>query len=722
MLNLIKKLKFSLGQSLPLVLQSEGAECGLACICMVAGYFGHNIDLVSLRRRFSISLKGATVKQLINISNQLMLVGRPMRLELTQLKKFNNPLILHWDLCHFVVLKAVKKDGIVIHDPAKGEIWCPWDKVSRSFTGVAIELRPAEDFQEKSEQISLGFSLLWKKVIGLKRSLSQILLLSLVMQFLILLSPYFIQLVVDNVVVTNDQQFLVMLGVGFTLLLIMRVASQMVRAWVVIYLRSILGIQLVANLVRHLLRLPMSWFDKRFVGDVLSRFQSLDYIKRLLSDGFVEGMLDGVMALITLGVMFYLNVKLALITLVSVSLFIVVRLVLFQPLRNASKESLQLQATSDSLFYESVRSVMPVKIFNGEASRQSKLENAQADWINADIKVGRLNLCQLSTKELTYGLEYVLIIWAGAVFVLNESMTVGVLFAFLAYRQQFTNSSQFFLDKLFEWRMMSLHLGRIADIALSQTEESLETDYPQLSQIKGRLEVKQLGFQYDTNEPYLFYNLNLAVEAGECVVLTARSGFGKTSLMKIMMGLSPPTAGSIELDGVDIRKIGLSNYRSVTAAVMQGDSLLSGSIADNISFFAVDVDQELMETVCKQAQIYDDIMAMPMGFNSLAGDMGSTLSGGQVQRILIARALYKQPSILFLDEASSALDNETETKINSVLKKMGITRIMIAHRQETIDMADRVIDLQSLVLQSSADGAQSSPSGQSKPANLVAVR
>ncbi|PAJ75932.1 hypothetical protein CJF42_02610 [Pseudoalteromonas sp. NBT06-2] len=691
---LIKKLQFSLRRKLPVVLQSEGAECGLASICMIAGYYGYKFDLVSLRRKFPISLKGATVKQLVSIANQLELVGRPMRLELEQLKKFQHPIILHWDLCHFVVLKSVKSDGIWIHDPAKGTVWCPWEKVSRSFTGVAIELRPSEDFKAKNEEVSLGFSLLWRKVIGLKRSLGQILILSLVMQSLLLISPYFIQLVVDNVVVTDDHQFLMILGIGFSLLLFLQVAARAVRAWVVLYLRSILGIQLVSNLMRHLLRLPMSWFDKRFVGDVLSRFQSLDYVKRLLSEGFVEGMLDGLMAILILFVMFYLNVTLALVTLTSVVIFIVMRLALFQPLRNATKESLQLKAASDSLFYESVRSVLPVKIFNGEATRQSKLENAQADWINADIKVGRFSIFQLTAKDLVYGFEYILLIWFGAFFILDDVMTVGLLFAFLAYRQQFATSSQFFLDKLFEWRMMGLHLGRIADIALSDAEESLETDYPMLQNVKGKLEIKDLSFQYDSNEPFLFENLCLTVESGESVALVAPSGFGKTSLMKLMMGLSNPNKGMVMLDGVDIRKIGLSNYRSSTAAVMQGDSLLSGSIGDNISFFAIDVDQELMDSVCQQAQIFDDIQSMPMGFNSLAGDMGSTLSGGQVQRVLIARALYKQPKILFLDEASSALDKDTEKRINIVLKNLGITRIMIAHRQETIDMADRIIYLQ----------------------------
>ena len=241
--------------------------------------------------------------------------------------------------------------------------------------------------------------------------------------------------------------------------------------------------------------------------------------------------------------------------------------------------------------------------------------------------------------------------------------------------------------------MMWLHLSRIADIALEEQERSLETDHPELENVSGKIELKNISYRYNENEPYIFENISLTIDAEECVALIAPSGFGKTTLMKIIMGLLPPTSGSVMIDGKDITQIGLNNYRNVTSAVMQGDDLLSGSLADNISFFSIDQDMQRLEQVAKDAFIYDDISAMPMGFHSLAGDMGSTLSGGQVQRILIARALYKNPKVLFLDEASSALDTITERKINTVLKNLGITRVMISHRQETIQMADRTIDL-----------------------------
>ncbi|TQV84263.1 peptidase domain-containing ABC transporter [Exilibacterium tricleocarpae] len=691
--SVLGKLKFGSRHSLPVVLQGEASECGLASICMIANYYGHNIDLVSLRRKYPISLKGATLKQLVNIANMLHLSGRTLKVELDELKRLNTPVILHWNMNHFVVLASVNRNGITIHDPGKGLVNLTWKEASRSFTGIALELRPTDEFKEKDEEASLGFSVLWSSVTGLNGSILQILILSLLLQLFVLIFPYFIKLVVDNVIVTNDRNFLVILGVGFTLLTLMRVFTQAFRSWVIVYLRTILNIQLITNLFRHLLRLPMGWFGKRFVGDIISRFSSLDYIKDLLSEGFVEGIIDGAMAVLTLTMMYIFSPTLATISLIAVTLYVVSRLVLYQPMRNRTKEGIQLKAVATGMFYESVRSVQPIKVFSGESISQAKLENANAEWMNADIKLGRLEITQATFKELLYGLELVLIIWIGAYLVLGGDITLGVFFAFLSYRQQFAMSTQTLLDKIIQFRMMGLHLSRIADIALEDQEEALETEFPAPTNVMGKIEVENLSYRYNENEPYIFENLSFTIEAGECVVIVAPSGFGKTTLMKVLMGLLKASGGSVLVDGRDITQIGLNNYRQMTSAVMQGDYLLSGSIGDNISFFAVEQDMELLEAASRDACIYDDIMAMPMGFNTLAGDMGSTLSGGQVQRVLLARALYKQPKILYLDEASSALDVNTEKKINMVLKNMGITRIMIAHRKETIDMADRVIDI-----------------------------
>ncbi|TKB55333.1 peptidase domain-containing ABC transporter [Ferrimonas aestuarii] len=693
MSELLDKLSFSSRKRLPVILQSEGAECGLACLCMIANYHGHKLDLFTLRKSYPISLKGANLKQLIGIAAKLNLVGRPIKAALEDLPKLATPVILHWDLNHFVVLKKVVGNKVIIHDPGKGLVKLSMDEVSKSFTGIALELRPSENFQPKDEQLKLSLNVLWRNAVGLKRSLGQILLLSFLLQLLLLVSPYFVQLIVDNVVVSRDLDFLFVLGIGFSLVLLIQVATKAFRSWIVLYFQSTLGIQLVANLFKHLLRLPMSWFGKRFTGDILSRFQSLDFIKKLLSEGFVESVVDGVMTILTVVMMLILSPGLALISIVAVLTYSAVRLGIYPAMRNHTKESLQYKASADGLFYEAIRTVQPVKVFNGESIQQSKMENANATWMNSEIKLGRLTIAYNTFKELLYGAEYLALLWLGAYLVIAESITVGVLFAFLAYRQQFATSSQMLLEKLFEWKMLGIHLSRVADIALEDQEAHLDSQLPVPQRPKGRIELKNLSFRYSDNEPYLFENLSLTIEPGECVVLTAPSGFGKTTLMKIMMGLMPPTSGTISFDGVDIHTLGLSNYRSMISAVMQGDHLLSGSIGDNISFFSIDQDLELLESVAQDAHILDDINAMPMGFHSLAGDMGSTLSGGQIQRVLLARAMYKQPKVLFLDEASSALDVDTERRINGVLKGLGMTRIMIAHRVETINMADRIIDL-----------------------------
>ncbi|MGI9282219.1 MAG: peptidase domain-containing ABC transporter [Endozoicomonas sp.] len=323
----------------------------------------------------------------------------------------------------------------------------------------------------------------------------------------------------------------------------------------------------------------------------------------------------------------------------------------------------------------------------------SKWQNSYADWVNADIKVGRLQIAWNTFHGLVSGIEYIALVWIGASLVLGNVFSIGMLYAFLAWRQQFSQKAQTFVDKIFEYRMLSLHLERISDIAHANDEEYLDTVHEELSSVKGEITLKDICYRYSEEESWLLENINLTIQSGECVAIIAPSGFGKTTLMKVMMGLIQPQQGSVLIDGKDVRHIGLRNYRRFTSAVMQEDQLLSGSIAENIAFFDNAPDQSKVEECAAAAGILPEIMAMPMGMQTLVGDMGSTLSGGQVQRLLLARALYVKPSVLFLDEATSHLDVGIEQHINTMLKGLGITRVMIAHRQETIAMADRVINL-----------------------------
>jgi ATP-binding cassette subfamily B protein RaxB len=693
--NPVHLLSFISGNRLPVILQTEMAECGLACIAMVASFHGYKLELNALRRDYPASLKGATLKSLIDTSHHLNFSCRALRLELADVVKLQTPCILHWDLNHFVVLKKATKEKITIHDPARGELTLSLEEVSHHFTGVALELIPTHAFEKKAPEPNLKLSSLWQKITGLRRSLFQVFFLSLLMQIFVLVTPFYMQLVVDHVVVGNDTDLLLVLALGFLLLAFIRVGSEILRSFIVMYLGSQLSIQMAANLFRHLLHLPLSFFEKRHIGDVISRFGSMDNIKQLLTTGLIETLVDGIMAIGTLIMMFIYSPKLAFIVLFVVSLYASLRFLMYQPFRRLTEESIVANAKENSNFMETVRAAQSIKIFGRESQRQTVWHNHYADAMNADIRINKLRITYNGLNEFLYGVENVIVIYFAATLVLSNSLTVGMLFAFMAYKLQFTQKAAAVIEKMIEFRMLGLHLSRIADIAMT-TQEDLDKPFSisMEKDIKGELTLNKVGFQYALSEPWVYQNINFTFKAGQSIAVVGPSGCGKTTLIKNMLGLLEPTKGKILIDGVDIYKFGLVQYRSLLGAVMQDDQLLSGSMLDNITFFDGEMNEDLAIESAKIACIHQDIINMPMAYNTLIGDMGTTLSGGQRQRLLLARALYRQPKLLFMDEATSNLDTELEAIVNEGIKKLNITRIIIAHRPETIRSADRVLALQ----------------------------
>jgi ATP-binding cassette subfamily B protein RaxB len=350
------------------------------------------------------------------------------------------------------------------------------------------------------------------------------------------------------------------------------------------------------------------------------------------------------------------------------------------------------QAKEQSNFMETVRGIQTIKLFGREVQRQSVWHNKYADSLNSGIRVGHLNIGYEAVNKFIFGVENVLVVYFAALLVMDGDLTVGMLFAFMAYKRQFTEKMASLIEKVIEFKMLSLHFNRLADISLTEKEEHLQSKTTSKA-ISGAIELNNVTYRYNEKEEPVFANLSMKIAQGESVAIVGPSGCGKTTLAKIMLGLFAPEAGKTEVDGLDIKQLGLSQYRSQIAAVMQDDQLLSGSIADNISFFDPELNMEQVEWAAKTAAIDSDILQMTMGYNTLVGDMGAALSGGQIQRLLLARALYRKPKILFMDEATSNLDTGLEASVNCAVKDLDVTRIIIAHRPETIASADRVLEL-----------------------------
>jgi len=675
-----------------MIYQSEAAECGLACMAMIANYHGHQLDLTTLRNRYSVSFKGANLQQLMLLGNQLGLAGRALKLELEDLAKLKVPCVLHWEMNHFVVLKKVHRNGITILDPAMGERRVALKDVDKAFTGIALELTPTAEFSKIDERVKLGLTAFWSKVQGLWSSLFKLFLLSLLLQLFLLASPYYTQLVVDEVLISHDKPLLVVLALGFGLLVLIQVVTQTLRGWVVLHLGSVMSVQMATNLMRHLLHLPLSYFDKRHMGDVVSRFGSLSAVRELFTNSLVEGLIDGLMALVVLVMMYLYSPKLALVVVIAVAIYALIRFILYRPLHQLTEASIMAEAKEQTNFMESVRGMQSIKLFGQQTQRLNLWQNRYADAVNQGYRLGKWQLGWQSTNQLLFGIENVLVIYLAALTVIDGTITVGMLFAFLAYKTQFTNRTAALIDKLIEVKMTRLHLDRLADIALTEQEQE-GLNNPSRA-ISGNLTLKDLTFRYASNEPLLFNSLNLEVNAGENIAIIGPSGTGKTTLMKLMLGLLVAESGKIAVDGIEIQQLGLRNYRSQIAAVMQDDQLMSGTLAENISFFDPQLDMQQVYEAAQLAGIHQDISAMPMAYNSLVGDMGSSLSGGQKQRVLLARALYRKPKILFMDEATSHLDIQLEHYVNQAIQQLNMTRIIIAHRPETILSATRIMLLQ----------------------------
>ena len=399
------------------------------------------------------------------------------------------------------------------------------------------------------------------------------------------------------------------------------------------------------------------------------------------------------MVIATVVLMLFYNWKLALIAVVFTATYLIVSLVLFPFMRSRQEELIAKSATEDTHIIETIRASRAIKLFGREVERENAWRNLYADVINAGISYGRLEIGNQFGATLLFGLQTVLIVYFGAQYILAGEMSTGMLFAFMSYRQNFAATAEGLINKGIEFRMLRLHLERLSDIVQSEKEDGLEAPISDIRQVQGRIDLEEISFRYDPNEPFLFEDISLAIQPGEYIAIAGPSGGGKTTLLKVMLGLLKPETGVIRIDGLPLHSLGLRNWRAATGVVMQDDQLLSGSIADNIASFDPQIDMERVVECATLAQAHEDISRMPMHYLSMIGDMGAALSGGQRQRLLLARALYHNPQVLFLDEGTANLDLQAERQIAEVISRMEITRIVIAHRPELLKRANRILVL-----------------------------
>ncbi|HEY0412597.1 MAG TPA: peptidase domain-containing ABC transporter [Allosphingosinicella sp.] len=675
------------------MLQSEAAECGLTCLAMVAAHYGHRVNVGGLRRRFPTSMKGATLAELINVASELELAPRALRLELDELDKLQTPAILHWELNHFVVLEKFVGGKAVLLDPATGRRTAGREELNRYFTGVALELTPTAAFKPVDARVRTRLSDLWSRLVNYRGAVAQVIALSLLLEITALAVPFFMQLTVDEAIGQDDSNLLALLVIGFGLVYALSNVIQALRSWVVLTLGQSISFQLAGNVFRHLLRLPMSYFESRHVGDLMSRLGSTQPIQSILSEGVVSALIDAVLAVMTLAVMALISVKLMLVVAGSTFLYILFRLAIYPPLRRRTEEEIIARAYEETYLIESIRAIRAIKLHVFEPMRENGWRNKYADVVSAGYRTKIYKIVTRLVEGMLLSAQLLLTVYLAASFVMADEMTIGLMLAFLAYRSSFMTSATALVDHAERWRLLSVHLDRLSDI-VAEPRENIVPAAPRTAVLPPpAIKADGIHFAYGPNDPPVLRDMSFEIPAGSFVAIVGTSGAGKTTLMRIMLGLLSPNMGKLLVDGRPLTPATTSQWRARIAAVLQDDQLLTGTLADNISFFDDRPDQARIETAAKLARIHDTIMDMPMAYQSLIGDMGAALSSGQRQRVMLARALYRDPDALFLDEGTANLDEENEMAIADTIAQLPITRIIVSHRPILVERASIVYRL-----------------------------
>lgn len=684
--------RFGARKGTPVIRQSEQAECGIACLAMILGHHGHHISLRDLREMVNLSSRGATLNDLITVAEVNGLRCRPLRLELDELRNLQTPCILHWKLDHFVVLVRVSRDRATIIDPASGRSTLRLPDVSHRFTGIALQATPTDTFARIGKRRDISLSSVVRMLRGYAPSLRSILAFSLALEVLALLMPQLVQVVIDQVLANGDYDLMTLVGIGFVLLTVVQSSVSACRSWSVAWMTAHGGMHWTGAIVHRLLRLQQGYFERRHVGDIVSRVDAMSTIQQGLTNQLVAAVMDGVVGIATLAFLLIYSPLLAGIVASATIFYAVVRTFVYRRLREVNVNQVESEAAQQTDLVESIRGIHAIRLNNKTAIRSALHANKTSTVLAHQFQSNRLAIAFETIGSLILGLQRVAVLWVGASLVVRGQMTAGMLMAVSAYADHFSTRSNALVDYLVQLRLLMIQAERVADIVLSPEEKNIDGCY-QGPDYEPSIAFRDVSYRYSTNSPWILRNASLFVRPGESVAIIGPSGVGKSTTLRLLLGLIDPCEGTIVVGGVNLARLGKALFRDRVGVVLQDDHLFSGSVADNICFFDPVANMNDVYEAARQAEIHDDICAMPMGYRTLVGDMGSALSGGQKQRIVLARALFRKPAILVLDEATSHLDLEAESRIALRLKSMNVTRITIAHRPETIRSADRCLML-----------------------------
>jgi ATP-binding cassette subfamily B protein RaxB len=659
---------------------------------MVSDYFGDRFELVQLRQAFPVSANGTNLAALISAAAAMGLGARALRVELEALRCISDPVIIHWNLNHFVVLESVRGQWAIIHDPGIGRRRVRFAELSHHFSGVVLELFPRAEFVKRDRRERLKFWHLWSKSTGLWAAALQIIAVSALVQVLAIIPALQLQVVVDQMSFNGGSEFILLIGLGFAAAVCFQAIATGIRDWTVQVVGSKILLQLTGNVQSHLVRLPIAWFEKRQVGDVISRLNALGSLKDLLGQGVISVAIDSVSLILVATFMVGYSAWLALVVFAFASLGVVFSLVTSKLTIGRSSESLLAAGVEQTHVIESLRAMSTIKIMGQEQIRVARWRDLATETINKTLTVSKIASVASSVNIAIAGLQTVSVLCIGALLVqAGTGFSLGMLMTFYALSLVFSDRLRSAAAQVMQFRMVGLHLDRLGDIVL----EPAESDQLMPSRSwEGGIECCKLWFRYGVSDPWVLRDVSLNVAPGDFLAIVGPSGMGKSTLIRLLLGVLEPSKGEILLDGEPANASLWRSWRSQVGVVGQSDTLFSGTFYDNICLFDPSARFADVEAAAKAAQINDEITRLPLRYQTRIGDMGSSLSAGQKQRLMLARALYRRPRILVLDEGTANLDETNERRILEIVRELPITRIIVTHKASVAALADRVVSLQ----------------------------
>jgi ABC-type bacteriocin/lantibiotic exporter with double-glycine peptidase domain len=675
---------------IPLVRQATSFDCGAASLTMVLAWHGRHLRLEEVRDVTGHGRDGATANGILRAGQWFGLRGRAVKVEtIEDLDLLPAGAILHWKFQHFVVFERRTSRAVEIVDPAAGRRRVPLEQAGRQFTGVALLFEPGADFIKENR----GPRTAWSYLIRLREQwplVARIFAVSAILQLLALAVPFLVGFIVDRVVPGNDVRLLQILAAGLAGLAGFQLLSSLVRGHLLVHLRTSLDSQLTLDFLDHLVELPYSFFQNRSGGDVLTRLNSNSTIRESVTAGALTALLDGGLVVLYLVLLLRASSPLGLLVLALGVIRVIIFLLTHKRLRTLVTDLIERQADSQGYQIQILAGMETLKASGAEKRAVEHWSNLYAEVLNVSAARGRLSAWVDSMLEALAVVSPLSVLLYGALLVLRGELSLGTMLAANALAAGFLGPLSKLVSTALDLQLLGSYLERVNEVMETPREQDPER-VRRPSRLQGRIELEGVGFRYGPSAPWVVRDVSLEVRPGQFVALVGRSGAGKSTLAHLLVGLHRPSEGRILFDGIDLADLDLRGVRSQLGVVPQRPFLFGTSIRANIAINTPELPLSRVVEAARKACIHDEIMAMPMAYDTLLAEGGASLSGGQRQRLALARALIHRPALLLLDEATSSLDSVTEAEVHRELSALDGTRIVIAHRLSTIRDADLIL-------------------------------